>query len=384
MTYGTEVIILWENMGLTSRIKNFPVLVLILLLLLPVPGKTCTTFFLDLEDRPVLGTNFDWSLGSGMIIINKRGLLKMGMAVAEDDFVSPPVWTARYASLSFNQYGRETPMGGINEAGLVVHQMMLREARFPQPDSRKPLKNLQWIQYQLDNACSVAEVIKSTEQVRIQNKEVPGLHYMIADSSGDCASIEWIRGKLVVHRGATMPVKILANNTYRDSFRYLKRHKSFGGSMAFDESSSLSLDRFARAARMVTAYPDKSSIPAVDYAFDVLGNVADDTTQWRIVYDINRLRIYYKTRKSSRLRWLDIDEFDLSCSDSVKIIDVDANLTGNISQHFIDYTRPINTQYIRHAFSNTSFSQHISEEFIQNRSSYPDSFSCVEQAEKLY
>lgn len=29
-------------------------------------------------------------------------------------------WTSRYASVTFNQWGREFPMDGMNEAGLVV------------------------------------------------------------------------------------------------------------------------------------------------------------------------------------------------------------------------------------------------------------------------
>ncbi len=132
-------------------------------------------------------------------MVNKRGVKKQGMPV--DDPVAPPVWVSRYGSITFNQYGRETPMGGMNEAGLVVHQMMLREGVFPSPDNRNPVKNLQWIQYQLDNFSRVEEVIKSNQKIRIQTDEVPGLHYLAADRTGDCASLEWINGKLIVHQG---------------------------------------------------------------------------------------------------------------------------------------------------------------------------------------
>ena len=45
-------------------------------------------------------------------------------------------WTAQYGSITFNQYGRELPTGGINEAGLVVESMALSEARYPEPDHR--------------------------------------------------------------------------------------------------------------------------------------------------------------------------------------------------------------------------------------------------------
>jgi choloylglycine hydrolase len=45
----------------------------------------------------------------------------------------PLTWVATYGSVSFNQNGRELPCGGINEAGLVIEQMMHES-----PKSRYP------------------------------------------------------------------------------------------------------------------------------------------------------------------------------------------------------------------------------------------------------
>ncbi|MCP3900385.1 MAG: linear amide C-N hydrolase, partial [Desulfobacteraceae bacterium] len=225
--------------------RKLLILVVLIIFFIPLYGQPCTSFFLDTDEIPVMGTNFDWSIGSGMIVINQRGLMKKGMPVSELDQVLVPSWISKYASLTFNQYGRETPMGGINEAGLVVHQMMLREGIYPKPDSRRPVKNLQWIQYQLDNFSSVEQVIKSDSNIRIQQQEIPGLHYLAADRFGNCASIEWINGKLICHNGDNMPYKILANNTYDDSLRYTKKLQGFGGTMAYEPTSTMSLDRFA-------------------------------------------------------------------------------------------------------------------------------------------
>ena len=33
---------------------------------------------------------------------------------------TPASWVSKYGSVTFNQYGRELPTGGMNEAGLVV------------------------------------------------------------------------------------------------------------------------------------------------------------------------------------------------------------------------------------------------------------------------
>ena len=54
-------------------------------------------------------------------------------------------WTSTYGSATFNQYGREFPMGAMNEAGLVVETMMLDETEYPEADSRPAINILQWI-----------------------------------------------------------------------------------------------------------------------------------------------------------------------------------------------------------------------------------------------
>ncbi len=328
----------------------------------PGSGFSCTTFFIDDTDRPVLGTNYDWSFGSGMAVVNKRGVKKKGMTVS--DPVQSPAWISEYGSITFNQYGRETPMGGMNEAGLVVHQMMLGQSVFPQPDARSPVKNLQWIQYQLDNFSRVEQVINSNHTIRIQTREVPGLHYLAADESGDCAVLEWLGGKLVVHKGTTLPFKALANNTYEDSMRYLRRHQGFGGTLAVEESSSMSLDRFVKAAKMAQQFSDSSS-PVIEYAFDILRRVASETTQWRIVYDIKNRQIHFKTKANSLLRTISMARFDLSCTTPVKIIDLNGNLSGDISDRFGNYTWQSNKQYIRHAFDSTPFTRGTPEVFTR-------------------
>ena len=369
------IIKLGEKMALKTWQKSL-ILVVSIICFMQLPGRACTTFFLDQNTTPVLGTNYDWHIGSGMIVINQRGVSKKGMQVAEDEQVAPPAWISKYGSLTFNQYGRETPMGGINEAGLVVHTMMLSEGIYPTPDSRRPVKNLQWIQYQLDNCSSVEQVIKNDLKIRIQQKEVPGLHYLVADRSGNCASLEWIKGKLVIHKGNTMPVKVLANNTYDDSVRYLKRHQGFGGTMVVEEVGSMSLDRFVRAAKLVKDFPGQSKAPVLEYAFNILRKVSDRTTRWSIVYDMKNLQIHFKTHSNSQVRSVDLRRFDLSCQGPVKIIDLDARLSGDISDKFTYYTKKMNKQLIKHAFKSTSFSSHIPDEYIDKRSLYPETTTC--------
>src|SRR5678815_1447789 len=111
----------------------------------------CTTFCLTAGDQQIFGRNYDFEIGNGLVLTNRRGAEKVGH---EDPRAR---WVSRYGSLTFNQFGRDFPMGGMNEAGLVVELMWLDGTRYPQPDERPALGVLEWIEFQLDTARSVDE-----------------------------------------------------------------------------------------------------------------------------------------------------------------------------------------------------------------------------------
>jgi len=69
------------------------------------------------KGRVLFGRNYDWNFGDGLIFVNKRGVAKTSSG---SESPNPAKWISRYGSVTFNQYGRENPTGGMNEAGLVV------------------------------------------------------------------------------------------------------------------------------------------------------------------------------------------------------------------------------------------------------------------------
>jgi len=80
----------------------------------------CTTFCLRTSDHVLFGRNYDWNIGDGLIFVNKRGLAKTSNG---SEAPNSAKWTSRYGSVTFNQYGRENPTGGMNEACLVVVEL---------------------------------------------------------------------------------------------------------------------------------------------------------------------------------------------------------------------------------------------------------------------
>ena len=116
----------------------------------------CTTFFINKNGQLIFGRNYDWVSGTGMICTNLKGLSKTSLKTTGGNTIN---WVSKYGSITFNQYGKEFPTGGMNEKGLVVELMWADGSQYPAADSRPVLGVLQWIQYQLDNNATIEEVI---------------------------------------------------------------------------------------------------------------------------------------------------------------------------------------------------------------------------------
>jgi choloylglycine hydrolase len=333
--------------------------------LLSRDARACTTFCLERSGNLVFGKNYDFGIGSGMLVVNKRGVSKVSQVGAPDH---PARWVSRYGSLTFNQFGREFPSGGMNEAGLVVELMWLDAARYPKPDSRPAVGVLEWIQYQLDKFATAADVVANAERVRIASRTP--LHYLVGDRSGGCASVEFLDGRLVAHAGAGMPARALTNDTYDSSLSFLRERERSGAREL--PSGPGSLERFVRAATLVRAAERESKGPAVEEAFRILGSAANPSwTQWSIAYDLKNLRAHFRTRANPKIRTVALAAFDLSCRTPVRVSDVDAD------PRFADYSPRANRASIEKAYRGVDFLRDTPASEIDAAAAHPDTTSCV-------
>ena len=335
--------------------------------ILPKPCQSCTTFCLDNNRRPVLGKNFDWILGDGLIVINKRGVSKKAL-VQKGERLS---WTSKYGSVTFNQFGREFPLGGMNEAGLVIESMMLDETKYPLTDSRPEIGISQWIQYQLDSHDSIGGVLSSDSQLRINGSNGSKLHFLICDKTGNCSTIEFIDGKRIYHTGSKLPVKVLTNNIYAESISLWENGK------IPEKDSSQSIERFFRSVEMVNSSVTGLNKNPIDFAFNILKKAEQDTykTQWSIVYDITDQVIYFRTGNHQAIRYFSLKSFNFSCHTPVKIVDINADLSGDVTEKFINYEYQINRDLIRFAFLKTYFT-HPTDDILDLLSKYSESTLC--------
>lgn len=338
----------------------------------------CTTFFINKNGQLVFGRNYDWITGNGIVCTNQRGLSKTSAKTKDGGTIS---WVSKYGSITFNQYGKEFPTGGMNEKGLVVELMWLDGTKYPAADNRPAVDVLQWIQYQLDNCSTVDELIATDNHVRIASKENPPLHYLVADATGNVATIEFLDGKMKVHKGSDLPFPVLTNDDYASSLEQTKSAttSSAGSSMSFTNNS---IDRFAKACTMVNQF-QRGAITgsAIDYSFTILDKVAQGShTKWSIVYDLSNKKIYFKTLAFSSVKNVAFAAFDLRCSSSSKTWDMNQAGAGDIAKLFRDFSLDMNSNIVNKSFDESSSQFTVSKEGRKETADYAGSVTCQKSA----
>ncbi|WP_324719678.1 linear amide C-N hydrolase [Salinimicrobium sp. HB62] len=356
-----------------KKLSLLNILTFVAILFSTLETEACTTFCIKNGERIVFGRNFDFPVGHGHVLINKKNVRKVAM-------VRPPEkaleWTSRYGSVSFNQQGREFPYGGINEKGLVLEQMALNESIYPEIDERSGLTELQWIQYHLDNSANVQEVIASKDFLRISPQSVAKLHFLVADKMGNVATIEYIEGKMVVHQGESLKVAVLANDTYERSTEYLQNFSGFGGNDPIPFSTA-PLDRFVNAANGLQEYSGENLI---EYSFEILDRVRqeDSTTQWSIVYDLTNLEIYFQTQRNPEIRKLSLENFSFDCASGSQYVNIhESPIQGKIQ--FRPFSYEENEALINRVWDEVEFLAPIPVEVRKVYADYPLSLVCEER-----
>jgi penicillin V acylase-like amidase (Ntn superfamily) len=289
----------------------------------------CSTFLLSKNGRHFFGRNYDWISGNGMVVVNARSLQKSSFGPEGGKTIS---WISKYGSISFNQFGKEFPHGGMNEKGLVVELMWLNETKYPETDSRVALSELQWIQYQLDNCATIDEVIATDKVIRINRNEAAPLHFLVADEKGQAATIEFINGKMVVHKGKDLPYPVLTNTVYQDAVQRLK-NKPASQWVNFGDNS---VDRFATTCRMIQQFEQAANnADPVDYSFSILGAVAQGVyTKWSIVYDITGRQVHFFTNDNRQRKSFSLADFDFACNNAPLSLPIGSKVSGQVFKHF--------------------------------------------------
>lgn len=187
------------------------------------------------EVGPIVMKSYDWDNPDGIAVLNQKHIHKTAIGVSD-----PKKWVSKYFSVTFNQWGMQMPMGGMNEKGLVVEIMKVGDFKesgsseemakkdFPsKKGDRKALNQLQWVQYILDMAGDLDEAKKLAKEevyaaasfsvVGVKAFDIDPVHYLVCDANAQCRIFEYKRKKLLVTKKRSwdgIPTKTFAKGTF--------------------------------------------------------------------------------------------------------------------------------------------------------------------------
>ena len=341
--------------------KKTILLVFIICLGVLLPDKeprNCSTFMLKAGQEIFLGHNLDESpelFVPGLVCINSRQAYRE--AISWNELVAPPrdyekaiavfdkkpspklIWISRYGSVTFNSEGVDFPDGGMNEKGLAVFEMSLGDTQYKYSKEHPTLFMSLWIQHQLDNCAIVDEVIRNAEQINLQGWS---WHYFVADRNGDCAIIEFLQGKILIHRNPAQP--ILCNARYSQELERLKYFQGFGGKIDLQLNFSRA-PRFVKAAKMLKDFAGAPAASPRDQALKILDEIKiRGWNKWGILVDVKNMTFYFHTGDNKKLRYFALKDSDFSAGKTDMILDMHADLSADVKAHFVDYTHERNLE----------------------------------------
>jgi len=327
-------------------------------------SQACTAFSMQTGAGWVTGRNYDWNTEPAWLLVNRRGTVRQGLL--QNDRGPAAQWTARYGSLTVNQYGNGFPCSGMNEAGLSVDVLWLDETGYPKPDARPALSELQWVQYVLDQAAGVDEALALGAKVRITPGSSP-LHFYLADRLGNRAVLEFVEGRAVISRPQAAEPFGITNSAWEASEAFRRQQGP-----ALPPKSDGSRERYCRAlgfaAQTRGMALDTTTAPQAVYA--ILHSVATERTLWQLVYEPARGRFWYKTAHAPEVKYLDLAMLDFAPAPGIKGLPMVLPLAGNAVTELRPYEAADNLSQITLALRELGDKQYATEAAVQALSKF--------------
>ncbi len=262
-------------------------------------------------------------------------------------------------------------MGGLNEKGLAIQTLEVRTEVYPEPDHRILFDNGSWIQYALDMAGSVEDVVKMDKTIRPVKDGGYGFHAIIADASGASAVVEYFDGKMVVYNRKTLPVCALSNIAYEKALWSYNNDGPKWWWFGMGDSP----ERFATVAKRMVQYKPDTHTNSIRYALESLTLAANQYTQWSVVYNIEKRKIWFRTVRSGNIKEMTLNDFDFPCNAPSLMLDVDTHEHGYVADKFQIYDRQMNKRVFSEAMTDYGIS--VSAKDTEWLMDHFESFHCA-------
>lgn len=347
----------------------------------------CSCLSLHTSKQIVFGRNHDYYNPYGVIVFNPKNQLKVGVPMPGEHIAG---WKAIYSSITVSSVGVGFANSGMNEKGLAMGHMGLKESVYPNKDERPIIMPEQWIQYMLDKCANTDEVILEAKKIRITEKMGSGEHFYVCDKDGNVAIIEFLKGQMRVYTNEDMPYRLLCNDTYEKSMNDIKTYVGFGGDKSvLNKIDTLNehciADVMAIGCTKINQFSKMNRDNLIQDAFEIHdamsfpGNIntpqfQNTVTQYTTVFDITNLKMYFRTNLNPAIREINLKDFADDCSTKAKLLDIQTLSEGTVNGSFVDYSIQENSKCIFSFYANE---QHkMPKEEMEFLCIYPEMFQC--------
>ncbi|MBG0858405.1 MAG: linear amide C-N hydrolase [Bacteroidales bacterium] len=344
----------------------------------------CSTILINNKDTIMVGHNLDDYIEvPGVVYINKRGVIKENISWSDFSCLRAKKsnnkriqWTSKFGSITYNTWGKDFPDGGMNEEGLYIGEMTLIGTTWIDTDV-PAFHHHFFMQYILDNFKTTQEVVDIMDNIRIDGH--CQWHYFVADKFGNTAVIEYLNDSMKIYTEEQMPYKVLCNRAYKKELGLIPSSDSLFNKMLDEQYKSRDL-RFMYALKKMGEYYDTINTPLLNFVFSILSGMNLGNNKWSIVYDISNLKMYFRTSKGQDIKYLSFRSFDFNCNTAIKLIDINSNISGDITDNFVNYSEELNKDFIKKNFDQINFG-FFGNLFIKGRyqrkiNKYSNSFKC--------
>jgi len=266
--------------GDSSSVKEAP-----LVGFLSAQGRSCAvevqacSLFAALGDgnNPLYGRNFDWDYSPALLLFYQPADGYASAAMVDLDVLGLGGGkAANLTDLPLKERkvlleARFYPYDGMNERGLAVGMAAVPAGEMVPDPAKATLGSLQVIREMLDHAATSDEAIAILENYNIDMRVGPPLHYLVADSTGHAALVEFYKGKMTV---------LTNDHPWHEATNFLL------SSVDRPEGNCWRYDRIQ--ARLEETQGKLST----SQGLELLSAVSQDGTQWSVIYAMKSAEVW--------------------------------------------------------------------------------------------
>jgi hypothetical protein len=238
------------------------------------PAWACSLFTVLVdEDNLLYGRNFDWQSSPALLLftdppdgyasVSMVDIVYLGFEDATArDITGLPV--EEQTDLLDAPY---LPFDGMNEHGLAIGMAAVPSGDMRPDANKETIGSLGIIREMLDHARNIDEAVDIMQSYNIDYGGGPPIHYLMADATGKATLVEYFNGEMYVLDNE-QPWH-LATNFLRSSV---------------DDPADGNCWRYNKINAQLTETNGRIDVQA---AMQLLSDVAQDNTQWSVVYQMS-------------------------------------------------------------------------------------------------